>query len=209
MPQATDAPPYADHLHAAFDKNDLPRERLKRLGARSLTTAELIAIILRTGTTGENVIRLAERILREHGGLLGLARVPYNELTRTKGVGETKAIELQAVFELGHRITLESAGKRPIIKTPGEAAVLFADMGLLEQEEMRTILLDTKNHVLATPTVYSGSLHTTVIRVGELFREAVRQNCAAIIVVHNHPSGDPTPSPVIWRKMSSPSPCWN
>jgi len=72
---------------------------------------------------------------------------------------------------------------------------LFGDMGMLEQEEMRTVLLDTKNHVLATPTVYSGSLHTTVIRVTELFREAVRQNCAAIIVVHNHPSGDPTPSP--------------
>jgi len=82
-----------------------------------------------------------------------------------------------------------------MVKTPADAATLFGDMGMLEQEEMRTVLLDTKNHVLATPTVYSGSLHTTVIRVTELFREAVRQNCAAIIVVHNHPSGDPTPSP--------------
>jgi DNA repair protein RadC len=195
MSQTVDPPPHTEHLHASFDKSDLPRERLKRLGARSLTTAELIAIVLRIGTRGENVIHLAQRLLSEHNGLLGLARVPLNELTRTRGVGETKALELQAVFELGHRIKLESAGERPMVKTPADAATLFGDMGMLEQEEMRTVLLDTKNHVLATPTVYSGSLHTTVIRVTELFREAVRQNCAAIIVVHNHPSGDPTPSP--------------
>jgi DNA repair protein RadC len=195
MSQTDDDSPAVDHLHTAFDKNDLPRERLKRCGADALTTAELIAIVLRTGTRGENVVHLAQRLLREHGGLLGLARVPFNELTRTKGIGQTKALELQAVFELGHRISRESLGERKTIKSPSDAALLLAEMGLLEQEEMRTVLLDTKNHVLATPTVYSGSLHTTVIRVGELFREAVRQNCAAIIVVHNHPSGDPSPSP--------------
>jgi len=185
----------AEHLHAAFSKSDLPRERLKRLGAEALTTAELIAIILRTGTRGENVVHLAERLLREHHGLVGLARVPLNELTRLKGIGETKAIELRAVFELTQRLKLESIGERPVVNTPRDATDLLAGMGLLEHEEMRTVLLDTKNRVLAMPLVYSGSLHTTVIRVGELFREAVRQNCAAIIVVHNHPSGDPTPSP--------------
>ncbi len=194
MPQSN-AAPRADHLHTAFDKSDLPRERLKRCGADALTTAELIAIVLRTGTRGENVVRLAQRLLSERGGLLELARAPLNELTRTKGIGQTKALELLAVFELGHRITRESLGERVMIKTPQDAAVLLRSMGWLEQEEMRTVLLDTKNHVLATPTVYSGSLHTTVIRIGELFREAVRQNCAAIIVVHNHPSGDPSPSP--------------
>ncbi|MBM3128362.1 MAG: JAB domain-containing protein [Chloroflexi bacterium] len=195
MPSTNDAPARADHLHAAFDKHDLPRERLKRLGASALTTAELIALILRTGTRGENVIHLAERLLREQHGLIGLSRVPLNELTRVKGIGEAKAIELRTVFELGHRIKLESFQDRPMIKTPRDAAELLVGMGLLEQEEMRTVLLDTKNHVLAMPTVYAGSLHTTVIRISELFREAVRQNCAAIIVVHNHPSGDPTPSP--------------
>jgi DNA repair protein RadC len=194
MPLSNNAPP-ADHLHAAFDKSDLPRERLKRCGADALTTAELIAIILRTGTRGENVVHLAQRLLSERGGLLELARTPLNELTRTKGIGQTKALELLAVFELGHRIARESLGERVMIKTPQDAATLLRSMGWLEQEEMRTVLLDTKNHVLATPTVYSGSLHTTVIRVGELFREAVRQNCAAMIVVHNHPSGDPSPSP--------------
>ncbi|MCX7838166.1 MAG: DNA repair protein RadC [Anaerolineae bacterium] len=184
-----------DHLHTAFSKSDLPRERLKRLGADALTTAELIAIILRTGTRGENVVHLAERLLREYRGLGGLSRVPLNELTRLKGIGETKAIELRAVFELAHRLQLESIGERPVVNTPSDAAALLAGMGWLEKEEMRVVLLDTKNRVLATPLVYSGSLHTTVIRVGELFREAVRQNCAALIVVHNHPSGDPTPSP--------------
>lgn len=178
----------------AFSKSDLPRERLKRLGADALTTAELIAIILRTGTRGENVVHLAERLLREYRGLGGLSRVPLNELTRLKGIGETKAIELRAVFELAHRLQLESIGERPVVNTPSDAAALLAGMGWLEKEEMRVVLLDTKNRVLATPLVYSGSLHTTVIRVGELFREAVRQNCAALIVVHNHPSGDPTPS---------------
>lgn len=185
----------SDHLHTAFSKSDLPRERLKRLGAEALTTAELIAIILRTGTRGENVVHLAERLLREYRGLGGLSRVPLNELTRLKGIGETKAIELRAVFELAHRLQLESIGERPVVNTPSDAAMLVAGMGWLEKEEMRVVLLDTKNRVLATPLVYSGSLHTTVIRVGELFREAVRQNCAALIVVHNHPSGDPTPSP--------------
>jgi DNA repair protein RadC len=86
-------------------------------------------------------------------------------------------------------------GARPVIKSPADAAMLLSEMACLEQEVMRTLLLDTKNHVLSIPTVYRGSLHTTVIRVAELFKAAVRENCAAIIVAHNHPSGDPTPSP--------------
>lgn len=178
-----------------FDKNELPRERLKRLGANALKNEELIAIILRTGSQGEDVLRLAERMLRENGGLAGLARLPFGEMTRVRGIGEVKAIELQAVFELGRRLMIASPEERPSIKSPADAANLLNEMSVMEQESMRTILLDTKNRVLAMPTVYRGSLHTTVIRVTELFREAVRQNCAALILAHNHPSGDPTPSP--------------
>ena len=178
-----------------FDKNELPRERLKRLGASALKNEELIAIILRTGTQGEDVLRLAERLLRENGGLAGLARLPFSEMTRVRGIGEVKAIELQAVFELGRRLMIASPEERPAIKSPSDAANLLNEMSVLEQEIMRTILLDTKNRVVAMPTVYRGSLHTTVIRITELFREAVRQNCAALIIAHNHPSGDPTPSP--------------
>jgi DNA repair protein RadC len=178
-----------------LEKNDLPRERLKRLGAGALKTQELIAIILRTGTPGENVLQLAERLLRDYGGLGGLARAPYTELTRVKGVGDTKAIELQAVFELGRRLNTAAPEDKPMVKSPADAASLLSDMSVLEQEMMRTLLLDTKNRVLAIRTVYTGSVNTTVIRVAELFREAIRQNCTALIIAHNHPSGDPTPSP--------------
>lgn len=184
-----------DYTLKSLDKQDLPRERLKRLGVGALKTQELIAIILRTGTRGENVLNLAERLLRDYGGLGGLARAPYKELTRVKGVGDTKAIELQAAFELGRRLSTAAPDDKPIVKSPADAANLLSDMGVMEQEVMRTLLLDTKNRVLAIKTVYTGSVNTTVIRVAELFKEAIRQNCAAIIVAHNHPSGDPSPSP--------------
>lgn len=184
-----------EYLLDSVDKNDLPRERLQRVGASALKTEELIAIILRTGTSGEHVLHLAERLLRECGGLAGLARLPFSELTSIRGLGEAKVTELQAVFELGRRLHVASPEDRPTIKSPADAANLLSEMSVLEQETMRTILLDTKNRVLAIPTVYRGSLHTTVVRVTELFREAVRQNCAGLIIAHNHPSGDPTPSP--------------
>ena len=184
-----------EYLLRSVDKGDLPRERLRKLGASALKTEELIAIILRTGTRGENVLHLAERLLRDNAGLGGLARVPFAELTRVRGVGTVKAVELQAAMELGRRLSAASPEDKPVIKSPADAANLLSEMSALEQETMRTILLDTKNRVVAMPTVYRGSLHTTVVRVTELFREAVRQNCAALIIAHNHPSGDPTPSP--------------
>lgn len=186
---------HVEYLLKTVAKSDLPRERLRHLGPAALKTEELIAIILRTGTRGENVLHLAERLLRECGGLAGLARLPFGELTRIKGVGTVKALELQAAFELSRRLLATSPEERPRVKSPADAVNLLSEMGTLEQETMRTVLLDAKNRVLAMPTVYRGSLHTTVIRVTELFREAVRQNCAAMIVAHNHPSGDPTPSP--------------
>ncbi len=196
MPSSDSRDPRLEYLlSGTVSKTELPRERLKHLGATVLKTEELIAILLRTGTPGENVLHLAERLVRECGGLAGLARMPLTELMRVKGIGEVKAIELQTVFELSRRIRLASAEERPFIKSPADAANLLSEMSALEQEVMRTVLLDTKNRVLAMPTVYRGSLNTTVIRVAELFREAVRQNCAAIIVAHNHPSGDPAPSP--------------
>ena len=192
---ASNPPLRPDYLLASSDKNDLPRERLRKLGVGALKTEELIAIILRTGSHGENVLHLAERLLHEKGGLPGLARLPFSELMSVKGLGPTKTTELQAVFELGRRLLIASPEERPTVKSPADAASLLSEMSFLEQETMRTILLDTKNRVVAMPIIYRGSLHTTVIRVSELFKEAVRQNCAALIVAHNHPSGDPTPSP--------------
>jgi len=111
-------------------------------------------------------------------------------------VGMAKTAQLKAALELGRRLLIASPEERPQVKSPADAAnLMMIEMSILEQEHMRLILLDSKNYVLGTPTMYVGSLNTSVIRVGELFREAIKQNCAAIIVVHNHPSGDPTPSP--------------
>jgi DNA repair protein RadC len=176
-------------------EGERPRERLEHYGATALSAAELLAIILRTGTKDENVIRLAQRLLADGNGLAGLARLPFSELIAIKGLGQAKAAQLKAAFELGRRLQIAAPNERPVVKSPADAAnLLMIEMGLLEQEHLRTIMLDSKNQVLKVHTVYIGSLNTAVVRVGELFREAIRFNAAALIVAHNHPSGDPTPS---------------
>jgi DNA repair protein RadC len=161
-----------------------------------LSPAELLAIILRVGTKDENVVRLAQRLLIHYGGLVGLAQAPYEDLVKIKGIGPAKAVELRAVFELAQRWRAASPEERTQIKSPADAAnLLMMEMMVLEQEQLRTILMNSKNHVLKIHTVYVGSLNSASVRVGELFKEAIRMNCASMIVVHNHPSGDPTPSP--------------
>ena len=176
--------------------HERPRERLIHLGERSLSNAELLGIIMRTGVGGENVVRLAERTLVFSGGLPGLTRLSITELMEIKGIGEAKAVEIKAALELGRRLVASSPKEKPKITSPADAAnLLMSEMSLLEQEHLRLLLLDTRNNVLASPTVYVGSLNTSVIRVAELFRAALKENAAAIIVAHNHPSGDPSPSP--------------
>jgi DNA repair protein RadC len=177
-------------------ESERPRERLIHYGASALSTAELLAIMLRMGVHGESVINLATRILAECGGLSGLAKASFGELERINGIGPVKVTQIKAALELGRRLLIESPQDRPQIRSPADAAnLVMMEMSLLEQEHLRLLLLDTKNRVLKIPTVYIGNLNTSVIRVGELFRHALRENCASIIVVHNHPSGDPSPSP--------------
>jgi DNA repair protein RadC len=172
-----------------------PRERLERLGPGALSTAELIALIVRTGSAGENAVRLGERLLAEHGGLAGLARLGLPELCALRGLGAAKAAQLVGALELGRRAALEGQGARPQISSPADAArLLLPEMSRLEQEHLRVLLLDTRNRVLGVHEVYKGSLNVSMVRVGEVFREAIRRNCASIIVAHNHPSGDPSPS---------------
>lgn len=176
--------------------SDRPRERLILVGERSLSVSELLAIVIRTGVGGENVIRLAERTLAHFGGLPGIARASIKELTQVKGIGPAKAVEIKASLELGRRLIATTPKERPTVTSPSDAAnLLMTEMSLLEQEHLRLVLLDTRNHVLSMPTIYIGSLNTSVVRVGELFRAAIKENAAALIVVHNHPSGDPSPSP--------------
>ncbi|HEY64129.1 MAG TPA: JAB domain-containing protein [Caldilineae bacterium] len=176
--------------------SERPRERLKHYGAGALSTSELLAIILRVGVQGESVVQVANRLLAQYGGLAGLARASFADLCAERGVGEAKAAQLKAALELGRRLLVASPQDRPQVTSPADAANLVSlDMSVLEQEEMRVLLLDTRNRVLAIETVYKGSLNSAVVRIGELFRGAIRANSAAIILVHNHPSGDPSPSP--------------
>jgi DNA repair protein RadC len=176
--------------------SERPRERLQHAGAASLSNAELLAITLRIGGRGENVLDMAQRLLSTYHGLGGLARASCGELAQEHGVGTAKAAQVLAAFELGKRLLVASPDDRPQVTSPADAAnLLMAEMSTLEQEHLRTLLLDTKHRVLASPTVYVGNVNTSVIRVAELFREAIRLNCVALIVAHNHPSGDPTPSP--------------
>jgi DNA repair protein RadC len=175
--------------------SDRPRERLAKVGERALSASELLAIILRTGVGGENVVRLSERVLAHFGSLPGLARASITELQQVKGIGPAKAVEIKAALELGRRLIASAPEERPKVTSPADAAnLLMSEMSLLEQEHLRLLLLDTRNQVLAMPTIYIGSLNTSVVRIGELFRSAIKENAAAIIVAHNHPSGDPSPS---------------
>ncbi len=176
---------------------DRPRERLAALGPGSLSNAELLGILLRVGIAGENAVRMAERLLAQLGGLPGLHRASHADLCRIKGLGQAKAAQLIAAIELGRRIASTPAEERQPIASPADAAnLLMYRMAALEQEYLFVILLDTRNRVIGVPLeVYHGSLNTSLIRVGEVFREAIRVNAAGIIVAHNHPSGDPSPSP--------------
>ena len=174
----------------------LPRHRLAWLGPGSLNNAELLSLIIGSGRQGENAIRVAETVLVEAGGLHGLRIMPDSELQRIAGIGPAKAAQIRAALELGRRFIEPPRNIRPQIRSPADAAnLVLVEMSALEHEELRVLLLDTKLFVKRTVTVYQGNLNTAVVRVGEVFREAIRDQAACIVVLHNHPSSDPTPSP--------------
>jgi len=173
-------------------ESERPRERLENKGANNLSNAELLAILLRVGVPGENAVQVGIRLLTTFGGLIGLHKASFSDLTSQHGIGAAKAAQLKAALELGHRMRDASPDERPAVHTPEDAAELVRyEMSALEQEELRVILLDTRNRVLGVETIYRGSLNSSQVRVGELFKTAIRRNSAAIIVVHNHPSGVP------------------
>ena len=176
-------------------RGERPRERLREYGPGYLSNAELIAILLRTGVTGENVLNLAVRLLSRFRGLAGLARASFNELCSLKGVSEAKACQIMAALELGRRQVSLHPEDRAVIRSLEDVANLMAaEMTILDQEHLRVLLLDTKNHVTGVSEIYIGNVNSSVVRPAEVFRQAIRDNAPAIIVVHNHPSGDPTPS---------------
>ena len=173
-----------------------PRERLAMRGVGGLTAAELIGLVWGSGTHGRSAVDLASDALARHDGLTGLARATELELAEVKGIGDAKAAQLVAAFELGRRLLADWPAGRWTIRGPHDVAErLILQMDRLEREDLRVVMLDTKNHVLRVMTVYQGNVSSSLVRVGELFRDAVRLNAAGVILVHNHPSGDPTPSP--------------
>jgi DNA repair protein RadC len=176
--------------------DDRPRERLQKYGADSLALAELLAIILRTGTTGENVIELSGKLLAKYSGLAGLMSADFHELSAEHGLGLAKTAQLKAALELGKRLSMLQPEKRYQIKSSADAAnIVKMEMMFLDHEEMHILLLDTRNQLVECIKRYKGTVNSSVLRSAEIFRSAIVRNCPSVIICHNHPSGDPTPSP--------------
>ena len=177
-------------------QGERPRERLRDYGPKLLSNTELIAILLRTGIQGENVLAMSNRLLTHFKGLDGLGRSTFAELCAERGLSEAKTCQLMAALELGRRFISLAPQDRAVINSPQDVAnLLQAEMAALEQEHLRVLLLNTRNQVLRTEEVYVGNVNSSIVRPAEVFRPAVRDNAPSIIIVHNHPSGDPTPSP--------------
>jgi DNA repair protein RadC len=173
-----------------------PRERLALRGAAGLTAAELVGLLWGSGGRGRSAVDVAADAIARFDGLTGLARASGPELEAIAGVGEARAAQLQAAFELGRRLLADWPAGRWAIRSPRDVADrLVLQMGRLEREELRVVILNTKNVVLRVTTAYQGNVSASLVRVGELFRDAVRLDASGVILVHNHPSGDPTPSP--------------
>jgi len=189
------AVPYRTTLRE-MPQEERPRERLMQYGPAALQTAELLAIILRVGVPGENVVELSARLLRQYGGLGGLAAADLYDLCSVHGLGQAKAAQLKAALELGRRLSILAPEQRPQITRPDDAAnLVMVEMAFLPREQLRVLCLDTKNYVAAQETVYQGTVNSSVVRAAEVFKPAITRTSTSIIVVHNHPSGDPTPSP--------------
>jgi DNA repair protein RadC len=172
-----------------------PRERLASRGAAGLSSAELITLLWTSGSRQSSATAMAEDALARHEGIAGLAAAVPRELERVPGVGPARAAQLAAAFELGRRAVVDWPAGRWTIRGPRDIAErMLNDVGHLEREELRVVLLDTRNGVLGMPTVYRGNVSVALVRIAELFRDAVRLHAARLILVHNHPSGDPTPS---------------
>lgn len=174
---------------------DRPRERLQREGASHLSDAELLAILLRTGWEQETAYQLAQRLLARFGDLHGVAQASQSELTELKGIGPVKAIELQAAFEIGRRLRQVSRKNTPSIRLPRDVAdLMIPELAHLTQEHFVCLFLNTKNHVIGKQTIFVGSLDSSIVHPREVYKEAIRRSSASVICLHNHPSGDPTPS---------------
>ncbi|MCR8850123.1 DNA repair protein RadC [Rossellomorea sp. SC111] len=178
-----------------FPQDERPRERMIQSGAASLSNQELLAILLRTGTKSESVLQLSNRLLNQFDGLNLLKDASLEEITKTKGIGLAKAVQIMAAVEFGRRISNLAFDDRYSIRSPEDGAnYVMNDMRFLAQEHFVCLYLNTKNQVLHKQTIFIGSLNASIVHPREVFKEAFRRSAASIICIHNHPSGDPTPS---------------
>lgn len=176
-------------------KNERPREKLLRYGTESLTNSELLAVILRTGTKKENILDLCSKLIKLKGGINGLLNMSIEDITNIKGIGTAKGAQILAVVELSKRFKTYKSGNEYKISSPKEAAsYVMESMRYMKQECLRVIMLNTKNVVIFQKDVSIGSLNSSIVHPREVYCEAIRKSCASIIICHNHPSGDPTPS---------------
>ena len=169
-----------------------PVNRIREVGPMAVSTTELLACLLQTS----DALHQAQVLLTQFKGLPGLVRACEAEIVQVDGIGPAQAARIKAALEFGRRLMLATPEDRLQVRSPADVAqLLMAEMGHLEQEHFRVLMLDTRNNLLDTITLYVGSLNASHIRVAEVFREPIKRNAASIIVAHNHPSGDPTPSP--------------
>jgi DNA repair protein RadC len=177
--------------------DERPRERLLEHGAETLSDAELLAIVLRSGLPGENVVDMARGLIESFGGMDGLLRAGPGALQRARGLGPAKAAQIAAAIELGRRAQGVTAGERPDLRTPERVYGLLGPRLIgARKEELYCLALDTRGRLLGgTNPVVTGSANVIGVRPAELFREAVILDAPSVVLVHNHPSGDPRPSP--------------
>jgi len=173
-----------------------PREKFDRLGPENISESDLLALLLRTGTAGCNVVELAETLILQYGSLSALSRSSVPELQKIPGIGKEKAKILKAALEIGRRLVQENVGENPRIASPEEAAAVLRERARsLDREVFWVLLLDTKSRLMAPPCeVSKGTLNSSLVHPREIFKPAIQNSAASIILAHNHPSGDPSPS---------------
>lgn len=176
-------------------KNERPREKMLRYGAEYLSNSELLALILRTGTKEDSVLNLSDRLLSHCGGINGISSPSINDLKQVKGIGEVKATQVLALAELATRFNSFKSGEEHIVSSPKDVSnYMMRQMKGLKKEYFKLIMLNTKNIIISVKDISIGNLNSSIVHPREVFIEAIKLSSASVILCHNHPSGDPTPS---------------
>ncbi len=177
-------------------EDERPREKLYKYGPKALSNTELLAIIIRTGNKENTAIEISQKLLAgKKEGISFLSDTSLQEITKVKGIGECKAAQILAAVELGKRVMSSTYKDKMKVTSPSDIAdILMLDMAHLKKEHFKIVMLDTKNQIIGIEDISIGSLNSSIVHPREVYKEAIARSSASIILVHNHPSGDPTPS---------------